>query len=504
MTRANYTKLMGASAIWLAMNGTAAADVTAAEVWDSWKGYAESIGQTITVGSESTSGDTLTLEDVNIAMEFPEGKVSGTLELLELQERGDGTVAITLSQDYPMAFSINPSEGEEVDMGIIVRQTGMSTIASGGDGTVAYDYTASRISIDVDKLFVDGQDFAPKISFGLSNIDGNYKMTEGDLREIESAMSADTMTFDVNFVDPTNGGTVVMTGSIDGVSSESNATLPLMINIEDPSWVFGDDFSATGGFSSGRAGYKAELNNGTETINIDGSSASSDLTFAVKDGVIGYGGTSTDTEYRIAGSAIPFPQVVVGIAETAFDLKMPMKQTEAPTDFGLLTKVAGLYVSDEIWNMFDPGQVLPRDPATAIIDVSGKIKWLLDFSDPEALAEAEGEAPAELHAVTISDITLAVAGASVEGSGDFTFDQSDTVTFDGMPAPTGAVDFTIIGANGLLDKLIEMGLLPQDQAMGARMMLGMFARPGDGVDTLTSKIEVKGDGSVFANGQQLR
>ena len=55
-----------------------------------------------------------------------------------------------------------------------------------------------------------------------------------------------------------------------------------------------------------------------------------------------------------------------------------------------------------------------------------------------------------------------------------------------------------------MDKLVAMGLLPQDQAMGARMMLGLFARPGEGEDTLVSKIEVSGDGAISANGQRLQ
>jgi hypothetical protein len=61
----------------------------------------------------------------------------------------------------------------------------------------------------------------------------------------------------------------------------------------------------------------------------------------------------------------------------------------------------------------------------------------------------------------------------------------------------------LVGGNGLLDKLVAMGLIPKDQAMGARMMMGMFARPGDGVDTLTSTIEFK-DKGLFANGQRLQ
>ena len=49
-----------------------------------------------------------------------------------------------------------------------------------------------------------------------------------------------------------------------------------------------------------------------------------------------------------------------------------------------------------------------------------------------------------------------------------------------------------------------MGYLPEDQAMGMRMMMGMFAVPGDGEDVLTSTIQVKPDGQILANGQRLR
>ena len=55
----------------------------------------------------------------------------------------------------------------------------------------------------------------------------------------------------------------------------------------------------------------------------------------------------------------------------------------------------------------------------------------------------------------------------------------------------------------LLEKK-KMGLVPEEQAMGARMMMGLFARPGDGEDTLVSTIEVQEDGSVLANGQRIR
>jgi hypothetical protein len=99
---------------------------------------------------------------------------------------------------------------------------------------------------------------------------------------------------------------------------------------------------------------------------------------------------------------------------------------------------------------------------------------------------------------------LKAAGAEVTGKGAFTFDNSDTTTFPGVPLPTGQLDLKLVGANGLLDKLVQMGLLPADQAMGARMMMGLFAKTVEGSDdTLTSTLEFK-DKGFFANGQRLQ
>jgi len=104
----------------------------------------------------------------------------------------------------------------------------------------------------------------------------------------------------------------------------------------------------------------------------------------------------------------------------------------------------------------------------------------------------------------MSNFLLRLAGAELTGQGAFTFDNSDYVTIPGMPKPTGSANFKLVGGNGLLDRLVQMGLVPQDQAMGVRLMSGMFLRPGDGPDTLESVIEITEDGGILANGQKIR
>jgi len=72
-----------------------------------------------------------------------------------------------------------------------------------------------------------------------------------------------------------------------------------------------------------------------------------------------------------------------------------------------------------------------------------------------------------------------------------------------MPLPTGKIDIKATGVNALIDKLVSMGLVPQDQAMQGRMMLSMFANSSATNDEITSTLEFK-DKHFFANGQQLQ
>ena len=74
----------------------------------------------------------------------------------------------------------------------------------------------------------------------------------------------------------------------------------------------------------------------------------------------------------------------------------------------------------------------------------------------------------------------------------------------GFPKPVGSVDIMLEGANGLIDRLVAMGFVPDEQAMGARMMLGLFGVPGNSPDTLSSTIEFNEDGQILANGQRIR
>jgi Uncharacterized protein conserved in bacteria (DUF2125) len=171
---------------------------------------------------------------------------------------------------------------------------------------------------------------------------------------------------------------------------------------------------------------------------------------------------------------------------------------EVAGDYGMVMKLSQFTVSEEAWAMFDPSGALKRDPADIAIDVSGKTK--LDFIAMMQADEAGTEPPVPaVETLDITELTLKVAGAALAGTGAFTFDNSM-----GIPMPLGEANVTVTGANALIDGLIATGLLAEEDAMGARMMMGVFMAPGANADELTSKIEAKAGGEIYVNGQRVQ
>lgn len=103
--------------------------------------------------------------------------------------------------------------------------------------------------------------------------------------------------------------------------------------------------------------------------------------------------------------------------------------------------------------------------------------------------------------VTLNDVSINAVGAQAKFSGELTAPEGGDMT----TAPVGEISGELTGVNALLDTLGAMGLVPQDQMMGAKMMLTMFAKPVEGQpDKLQTKLEFREGGSIFANGQQVK
>lgn len=496
-------KTLGAGVALSALMGTTAAfaDVTAAEVWKRWSDTAVSMGQQVSVGSERREGNTLVLRDLVFSQATPEGGYSANVPELRLRERGDGSVEVTVAPEIPMQINATPTEGPATDMAVVMRTKDMRTIVAGTPEAMSYAITAPEIVLEGDAADAAAAGSAGaggvpvKFLVTMTGNEGAYTVDSADVQMIDGKFTTDAIDFTLSGADAEAGSTFTAKGSTEDLSLTGKTRMPKGVDMQDMAAALAAGFSSTGAITYGKTGYVMDFSDAEGTGNIKSSAESATLDFSVSGDGLSYAGQGTGTQVEITAPTMPFP-VSFAMQQAAFKFAMPVAKRDMAQDFGLKLDFSGVTISEALWGMFDPTAQLPRDPARLLVDITGKAKLVADFFD--ATAMQSGAAPGEIEAVKLTAMQLNVAGADLSGTGDVTVDNSGAA-----PKPVGAVNLRLVGGNTLIDKLVAMGLLPDDQAMGARMMLGLFAVPS-GEDTLTSTIEFRADGGIYANGQRLQ
>lgn len=489
----------------------AVADVTAEQVWADWRDYIAGAGYEVDA-VETRSGDRLTVSGTVMSFVIPEEDSTVTLSMGDMVfvDRGDGTVAIEIPPNLPIGIMVSGPEGDQADIGLNYATRGLSVIVAGNPGDMSYTYSAANLTMTLESLMVEGEE-VDMATFGtarfeIADIAGSTQMVVDELRRATQKVTTGALSYLVDFKDPEGGdGRLVVKGGADAMDFRGTVSLPHEMDASDMARMLMDGFAFDGKFSIDNSTTDFNFQDGDEMAQGKSRSASTGVRMAMgRDGLV-YALNSADVEMTMAGGDLPFP-IDVAMAETALEATMPLMSGEAPQGFDLGLTLGDFSMSDMLWGIFDPAGQLPRDPATVAINLSGTVRLLTDLLDPAQMeAIDKGEAvPGEIESLEINGLTLRVAGAELTGKGAFTFNNDDLETYEGMPAPDGAVNLTLVGGNALLDKLVEMGLVPEDEAGGMRMMMGLFAVPGDGEDTLNSKIEVKGNGQILANGQRIK
>ncbi len=490
---------LGSGALCAFLLGTTAlhADVTAEEVWKGMTDYYTALGQTVTTGSAGMQGDTLVVSNAVFSSDVPEGSFAATFAEIRLRELGDGRVEVTMSEDVPVKMLNKPATGESVDMTMNLMQSGLAMIVSGTPEDAVYDLTAPEMAVAVDGMTVDGKPVPLTVNVKMTGNTGTYRMSTAGGRKLASEMKIDKVDFDVAAQDPEGKGEFSTSGSLTGLSGTSDATIPDGVDMADMNAALQAGLNMSGTFAFTGGGYVMDLKDEAETVHAQSTGGAGTLHFSMSKDGLAYGGSGKDTTISMQMSSLPMP-IDATLADSAFEIALPVTKGDAAQPFSALVRVVDLELSDAIWAMFGPMSQLPRDPATLIVDLSGTARMAINIFDPKEAETIAGAPPGQLDSLDIHELKVSAAGAELTGTGAMTFDNSGPT-----PQPLGSVDMQLQGGNGLIDKLVAMGLLPEDQAMGARMMMGLFAVPS-GEDTLTSKVEFKEDGGIYANGQRVQ
>ena len=478
--------------------GTAYADVTAAEVWADWQASLSMYGDdAVTIGAETMDGNTLTVSDIVVNMADETATVTGTMGDIVFTQNDDGTVNATMESSFPM--QITTEDG--VSMTMTVNHTGLVMVASGTADDLTYDISADQYGLSVGDIAQDGDVLDATFRMIANDLAGSYTSQTGDLRTTQYDMTIASLDVLADVIPPEIAGDYfTLSGRADDLTMQGIITVPTDIDMSDTASMLAEGVTMDGSYTIASSNYLFDVKAEGEQTSGTATTGPGLWSGSFTDAQATYDSALADLKVAVQGAGIPFP-IEISAAQYGVGFNMPLTASDEVSDFGLNLNLVDLAVNDMIWMMADPSGALPHDPATLQIDLTGKAKLLMDLMNPDV--DNVPDMPAELNALTLNALKLKIAGAELNSEGSFTFDNTDLITFDGFPRPTGDVTVKLNGANALMDGLIAMGIIPEDQAMMGRMMMGMFANV-TGEDELTSKIEVTEDAQVIANGQRIR
>ncbi len=496
----------GATVLAALLSSTAAqADLTAQQVWDNWKAMGVASGQTVTTTGEQMAGDTLTVSGIEMSQTFPDGSAKSSIAELKFRELGDGRVEVTMAPDYTVQISTMSPEGQPTEIGLAISQSGMVMTASGDPGNANYEYKADSLSVATASVTQAGAPLPVTFALTGNAISGSYglKQVSADVIDLNTTATFGDAAFTFSFSDPAAGSDVSAQGAITGLTLSTAGVFGQGVMREELIDALRAGFKISFGLTYGPTTFAFNATDAMGPSSGSGKNDGGGMAFTMDAAHFAYKGGAKGVEIALSSPQIPFPEVKLAYGETVFDINVPVAAAPDPQDFSFVAKLIDLTVSDEIWSMLDPAATIPRDPATVVLDAKAKARLDVDLMDEAAVAASPNGTPGELQSLDLPALQLKVGGADLTGHGALTFDNTDLVTFGGMPAPTGVIELQVVGANKLLDSLIALGIVSEEDAMGARMMMGMFARPGDGPDTLLSTIEFK-DKGLYANGMQIQ
>ncbi|WP_347138203.1 DUF2125 domain-containing protein [Paracoccus sp. SSK6] len=510
------------------------ADVTPAEVWENLQKTYAGYGYQVT-GKAEDAGGTLTVTDAVFTATAENGGTTITIPRLTFQETGDAKVRIVIDSDVALEsrFTVPapsdadedaPAEGTEpstqpdpaqpetveATMTGTLKAPGNETLVSGTPEDMLYEYSYPSLAFDIAMPADPAQGTTLPLSGTLSDVTGTQRSVTGDGTRTTFDVKASEATMQVAGTMPEGNdgpGSVNIQARMTGLSSTGSVKTPA--EAVDPgadmakALAAGFDLQTTLAFEAMNVSFDVagkDENGQDQTGKGTVQNGATDVAIQMSAQGIGYKGNVADTRVEVTVSSLPFP-VSYGADRTGFDLLIPVSKADAAQPFRFAYALEGLTFADGIWDLFDPNKQLSRDPASLAIDLSGDAMVTRDLFDP-AMAEADAAAPTDApftpKTLTINKIALDAVGAKADISGALDFG-------DNPNEPVGTLNGTFEGVNGLMDKLVAMGLVPQEQMMGMRMMLAMFAKPDAGnPDRLTSEIEFREGGSIFANGQQVK
>ncbi|WBU63865.1 DUF2125 domain-containing protein [Paracoccus aerodenitrificans] len=541
-------RFYSATALGLILSATpVVAEITPESVWEQMGRYFEANGFTVENAALDESGDTLTVRDFRVRQQVPDSDLQISFGDMVLTDNGDGTVSLNMSDEAagtilmqvpvppeedavqaadgaaeaadedvaaaptedaaeapadPATEAVAEMETRPVEVAFTLKVPGDSTTISEDGAAYVYDYAFPSLEVSLDRLQVEDEE--PKEDLGrltVTEIKGTDRIQEDGPLTLHQDVTAATMAIDFAFEDEDVSFTTSMKAA--GIDVISDLIVPEGSNMgADIVAALGSGLDISGKTEIGEFQADFDVVNKTGESEGAGGKASWDsqdlaVDFGLSGDELRYAGSAGvfSVDANLASSNMP---IAYSADSAKFDVAIPVAAKPDPQDFHANYGFQGLELSESLWSMFDPQAALPRDPASLDVDIDGQAILNMNLLDPEAMEAST--TPGQVKLLNINNIALSMLGADAKITG-----RLEGTEGSNLASPVGTVSGRFEGVNGLLDKLASAGLIPEEQMMGARMMLMMFAQPdAENPEVLTTELEFREGGAVFANGQQVK
>ena len=501
-------RLIYLSCIWVFLPLLAHAELSSREVWDNFKKLLETGGYQV-IGQEISAGSDLSIKNVQISFEVDvQTDINFDISSVNLTKNEDGFIYIRLPEEIYVKYLNEDAFGYKTEANILVRARQLEFKVSGRPFKFLYEISASSAGFVLVELLDNGSpssDLSSNMELVLADINSTIAISENATTEVKSLISASgalikggvklqSIPMELNFQ------YVVDQLKSNSISNEPNVSMD-----EDFVLALEKGFSSTSnfGFEKSELSLNATTPGGRPVI-MSFRTGPSSLTSAISQSgfFIQSNNEKSLLNLNVPSSGLNFD---LDFEEFTVTSSIPILAKTGEQEFGLGVKLSGLKLSDTLWGLFDPENLMPKDPGSIEFAIDGAT-ILEEGLTSGAIMENHNLDPlgfGQILKFRLKDFFLDALGLKIEASGSFEFDNGDFETFEGIPRPIGNGSVKLEGSDAFIDRLEKMQLFPSETIMGARMMLALIMRVVDD-DVLMSEFEIDQKGKIYANGQRLR
>ncbi len=364
---------------------------------------------------------------------------------------------------------------------------------AGGDAAATWNYV-----LNIPSLQLTGSGDNPifnELSFAITGLTTMSSFTPASMTVAsEGGWDAFIFAFDVNTYD---GQRVAESGNM--VDFAYDLAFDAVDERQMPDYMKGER-NASFNFTAGSQSIEMAISGPDVTVDMTAQSVETDLSATMTDGIFAFNSRNGVANYQFNELVIegtPVPPFMIALTSADMGLRLPLINSGDVEEASLKLSLENLTMPESLLAMIDPGQSIPRTPLNLNIDVLANVISRINWDNPDSSFDSGNPMDVvEVQDITIRQILLAAGGAEVSATGDATVDNSM-----GFPFPTGMVTITAKGVQTLVNALVQIGLVPQQQAGMAMGMIMGFAR-AEGADHYVSDIEFSPNG-VTANGNAL-